>query len=193
MIFFDIDTQLDFLYPGGALYVPGAEKLARRIGALNHWAAANGHLVASSVDAHSENDPEFRVWPPHCVVGTVGQGKPAITLLDGRVVMPHESTSVALNGAKQVLVEKVSTVFFHGASFQALLRAVPADKYVVYGVVTEICVKDAAFGLLKTGKPVELVTDAAEGLNAAAVVAMYAEFTAAGGRLVTTAAVVGQG
>lgn len=190
-IFFDIDTQLDFLYPAGALYVPGAEKLTRRIAALNHWAAANGHLLVSSVDAHSENDPEFRLWPPHCVAGTVGQGKPAVTLLDARVVMPHGSTAANFGGAQQVIVEKVSTVFLHGANFQALLAAKPAERYVVYGVVTEICVKDAAFGLLKTGKPVELVTDAVEGLNAEAVKEMYGQFTAAGGKLITAAQILG--
>ena len=27
--FFDIDTQIDFLFPAGSLYVPGAERLLR--------------------------------------------------------------------------------------------------------------------------------------------------------------------
>ena len=26
-VFFDVDTQIDFLYPAGALYVPGAESI----------------------------------------------------------------------------------------------------------------------------------------------------------------------
>ena len=30
-LFFDIDSQLDFLYPAGALYVPGAERVAPAI------------------------------------------------------------------------------------------------------------------------------------------------------------------
>lgn len=192
-VFFDIDTQIDFLYPGGALYVPGAEKLVRGIAALNHWAAAQGHLLVSSTDAHSENDPEFAVWPPHCVTGTIGQTKPASTLLDERVVMPHGSTATDFGGAKQVIVEKVSTVFLHGENFQALLRAVPADRFVVYGVVTEVCVKDAAFGLLKTGKPVEIVSDAVEGLSQDAVKKMYAEFVAAGGSLTTAAHLLSYG
>jgi len=41
-----------------------------------------------------------------------------------------------------------------------LLERLSADRYVVYGVVTEVCVRMAAEGLLKTGKPVEIVTDA---------------------------------
>ena len=30
-VFFDVDSQLDFLYPAGALYVPGAERIVPAI------------------------------------------------------------------------------------------------------------------------------------------------------------------
>ena len=36
--FFDVDTQIDFLYPAGALYVPGAERIVPAIAALNRYA-----------------------------------------------------------------------------------------------------------------------------------------------------------
>jgi nicotinamidase-related amidase len=58
-------------------------------------------------------------------------------------------------------------------------------------VVTEICVKCAAWGLLKTGKRVELVTDAVRSLDESAAKQMMAEFTAAGGVLTTVAEVTG--
>jgi len=51
--------------------------------------------------------------------------------------------------------------------------------------VTEICVKLAAWGLLKTGKRVELVTDAVRSLNVAAAAAMTDAFLEAGGILTT--------
>ena len=38
-IFFDIDSQLDFLYPAGALYVRGAERIVPAIERLNRHAA----------------------------------------------------------------------------------------------------------------------------------------------------------
>ena len=79
-VFFDIDTQIDFVYPAGALYVPGAEHILPVIGELNRRAP----LLISTMDAHSEDDPEFQIYPHHCVVGTTGQHKPAITLLDQR-------------------------------------------------------------------------------------------------------------
>ena len=68
--FFDIDSQLDFLYPAGALYVPGAEKIVAQIAELNRFAGAHGIPLVSTMDAHSEDDPEFKTWPPHCVVET---------------------------------------------------------------------------------------------------------------------------
>ena len=69
-VFFDIDTQIDFLFPAGALYAPGAEKIIGTVAKLNHHAAKHGIPVVSTMDAHSENDPEFRDWPHHCVVDT---------------------------------------------------------------------------------------------------------------------------
>ncbi len=68
-----------------------------------------------------------------------------------------------------------------------LLGQLNADRYLVYGVVTEICVKCAAFGLLKTGKRVEIVTDAVKSLDEGAAAKMLSEFVAAGGRLTSAA------
>src|SRR5215211_5226338 len=87
-VFFDIDTQIDFLYPAGALYVPGAEQIVPTVARLNHYAAAHDIPVVSTMCAHSENDPEFRDWPPHCIVGTTGQLKPQSTMLSsGRQII----------------------------------------------------------------------------------------------------------
>src|SRR5207247_530250 len=75
-VFFDIDTQIDFMFPAGALYVPGAERILPVIARLNRQATT----LVSTMCAHQEDDPEFKQWPPHCVVGTFGQLKPASTL-----------------------------------------------------------------------------------------------------------------
>jgi nicotinamidase-related amidase len=56
---------------------------------------------------------------------------------------------------------------------------------VVYGVVTEICVRCAAFGLLNAGVRVELVTDGVRSLDDAASAEMMREFTNGGGVLTT--------
>ncbi len=189
-VFFDIDTQIDFLYPSGALYVPGGEKLVPRIAELNRYAASHGIAVVSDMDAHSENDPEFATWPAHCVSGTVGQQKPASTILDKRALIPDRPTEFHINGAQQIIVEKVHLDVFTNPNVPELLAQLAADKYVVYGVVTEYCVKWALDGLLATGKQVALVCDAVETLNRADSDRTLAEFTARGGQIVTLAGVL---
>ena len=161
-IFFDIDSQLDFLYPSGALYVPGAERVAPAIARLNRHAAAHGIPVVSTTDAHTENDPEFRFWPPHCIAGTTGQHKAEATLLERRVVVPNAECDLAIEGAQQIVVEKQNTNAFTVPNLSRVIERLAADRFVVYGVVTEICVLFAARGLLKLGKPVVIVIDAVE-------------------------------
>jgi len=175
-VFFDIDTQIDFVYPAGALYVPGAEAIVPVIAELNRRAP----LVVSTMDAHSEDDPEFKIYPHHCVAGTVGQQKPAATLLERRAVIP-----AAVDGVQQLILEKQKLDCFSNPRLVPLLTQLNADRYVVYGVVTEICVRYAAFGLLKTGKPVEIVTDAVKALDAAVAEKMFDEFSKVGGSLTT--------
>jgi nicotinamidase/pyrazinamidase len=164
-VFFDIDTQIDFMFPTGALYAPGAEKIIPAIAALNRHAKT----LVSTACAHAENDSEFRAWPPHCIVGTVGQQKPAATLVG------------------QTIFEKQQTDMFLSPNLPSLLQELAADEYVVYGVVTEVCVKFAADGLLKTGKPVTIVTDAIQALDPAAAESYLSDFKKRGGKLATVA------
>jgi len=191
MVFFDVDTQLDFLYPAGALYVPGAESIVPQVAALNRYAAENSIPVISTMDAHTENDSEFREWPPHCVAGTAGQQKPAVTLLEPRTVIRSAREEFNLQGARQILLEKQSVDCFTNANLPALLNVLGAELCVVYGVVTEICVKNAALGLLKAGCRVTLVTDAVRSLDDEKCAQFFREFAAAGGLLTAAQVVAG--
>jgi nicotinamidase/pyrazinamidase len=182
-IFFDIDSQLDFLYPAGALYVPGAERIVPAIARLNRYAAAHGIPVVSTADAHAENDAEFQFWPPHCVAGTTGQHKADTTLLEKRVLVPNRECGLALDGAQQIIVEKQHVDVFTARNLARIVEHFAAERFVVYGVVTEICVLFAARGLRKYGKPVTIVTDAIAALTADASALALAEIRASGGTL----------
>jgi nicotinamidase/pyrazinamidase len=184
-VFFDIDTQLDFLYPAGALYVPGTESIVPQVAALNRYATENGIPVVSTMDAHTEDDPEFRHWPPHCVAGTAGQQKPAATLLEPRTIIRGAPEEFNVLGARQILLEKQSVDCFTNANLPALLDQLDVNSCVVYGVVTEICVKNAALGLLASGRKVKLVTDAVRSLDDTKCAQFLQEFAAAGGELTT--------
>jgi len=182
-LFVDVDNQLDFLYPAGSLYVPGAELLLPAFTRLTQYAKTHAVQILSTADAHTEDDPEFKSWPPHCVVGTVGQQKSSATLLGTPLGFRPD--------APQILLEKQHTDCFTNPNLEPLLKQIGADRYVVYGVVTEICVSHALFGLLKTGARVELVTDAVRHLNESTCNQMIAKFQAEGGVLTTVSAVTG--
>ena len=181
-VFVDVDTQYDFLLPSGALYAPGAERIVPAVAALNQYAARMGSVVLSTTDAHTENDPEFASWPPHCVAGTLGQRKPESTLLAPRVSVPSQPSELPeLTGVRQVLVEKQHLNCFTNANLPELLERIPADRYVVYGVVTEYCVKFAALGLLERGQSVVVVEDAIRSLDDTAAAATLKEIRERGG------------
>jgi nicotinamidase/pyrazinamidase len=186
-VFFDIDTQLDFLYPAGALYVPKAERIVPAIAHLNRLAARHGMPVVSTTDAHFEDDVEFKIWPRHCVAGTIGQHKAESTLLEKRVAIPNRECDLPIAGAQQIILEKQTVDAFATVNLGRIIELLGAERYVLYGVVTEICVLHAARGLLKTGKPVVVVTDAVEGLKAADSERAFEEIRAAGGTLTTIA------
>jgi nicotinamidase/pyrazinamidase len=179
-LFIDVDSQLDFLYPAGALYVPGAERIVPAIAQLNHYAAGHGIPVISTTDAHAENDPEFRVWPKHCVTGTIGQHKVEATLLPRRIVIPNQECDLAIDGAQQIVVEKQTVDVFQARNLSRIIERLNPDRFVVYGVVTEICVLYAVRSLLKLGKPITVVLDAIQSLTAEAGQTALDEMRAAG-------------
>jgi nicotinamidase/pyrazinamidase len=188
--FIDVDSQLDFLYPAGALYVPGAERIVPAISRLNRRAASQGVPVISTTDAHFEDDPEFKIWPHHCVAGALGQRKDEVTLLEKRIVIPNRDCPLDMAGAQQIVIEKQTVDVFAAPNFARVVERLGAERFVVYGVVTEICVLSAARGLLKLGKHVSLVTDATRALNAEDSQRALAELRAGGAGLVTSAEIL---
>jgi nicotinamidase/pyrazinamidase len=83
----DIDTQRDFMLPGGALYVPGAEEIIPNLARLFDHARTARVPVLSSADCHAPDDPEFEQFPPHCIAGTDGQAKIPETLMSRYLVV----------------------------------------------------------------------------------------------------------
>jgi len=190
-LFVDVDTQLDFLYPAGALYVPGAERLIPTLANLTRYAAALGIPLVSTVDAHTENDPEFQSWPKHCVAGATGQHKAEPTLLARRVAVPNRQGDFAIDGAPQIVVEKQTVNAFDTHTFARIVRHLAPDRIVVYGVVTEVCVLHAVRGLLQFGKPVTVVTDAIQQLTGQGCRDAFDEMRSRGALFATAADFVG--
>ena len=190
IVFWDVDTQADFLYPYGKLYVPGAEKIIPKLERLTRWAEAHGVLVISSVCAHHPGNPEFAVYGPHCLAGTAGQQKIPQTLAVRRRVIPNSPAILPGDLAEcgQLILEKDALDVFTNPNANGLVKKLgPKPRIALYGVVTEICVGYTARGLLDRGAQVWLVQDAVRALDEVKGAALVSEVEARGGRPVTTA------
>ena len=191
VVFFDVDTQVDFMLPSGSLYVKGAEEIVPNLRKLMAYAQAHRIPVLSSADAHPPDDPSFAQWPPHCVVGTPGQERIPETRLPKPYTVPNRPGTFALPGAwpAQIIIEKQEYDASTNANFDAILQAFGKRQFIVFGVATDYCVRDTALSLLKKRCEVEIVTDAIKPISIEGGRMALEEMTAAGARLVKAAEV----
>jgi nicotinamidase/pyrazinamidase len=188
-IFWEVDVQRDFVLPGGKLYVPSAEKLLPNIRRLTDAARQGKVFLVSHGDFHTPNDPEFKVFPPHCVKDTPGSElvPEAITAIIARV--PNEPDARLpddLTRYQQILLEKQTLNIFESRHADELVKKLGNQaEFVVFGVVTEFCVGFAVKGLLERGRRVALVTDAIETLKKEEGEKAIAELVRLGVRLTT--------
>src|SRR5260370_9475945 len=82
VVFWDVDTQYDFMHAAGKLYVPAAERLIGNLARLTDYAHAHGIRIVASPDDHVmghaeiSDTPDWKPpFPPHCLRGTPGQRK----------------------------------------------------------------------------------------------------------------------
>lgn len=186
IVFVDIDTQIDFIMPEGRLYVQGAQTLIPRLKQLTELASYNGIPIISSLDSHIKNDPEFKQFPPHCVVGSPGQKKIPEVLLRRQIVIPQKILNKKellnkIKGYAQLIVQKNTYDIFVNMNLLRLLK--PFTTAFVYGVALDYCVKYAALGLLQRGLEVYLITDATKPVDAIEGKALLERFKNNGVRL----------
>jgi nicotinamidase/pyrazinamidase len=194
IILWEVDTQADFMLPGGKLYVPGAEKLLPNIRKLTDRAREGRVFLVSHGCFHTPDDPEFKTFPPHCVKGTPGSEyvPEALTTKVIRVANePEAKLPDDLSRYQQILLEKQTLDIFETRHAEELLQRLPANaEFLVFGVVTEYCVRLAARGLLGRARRVALVRDAMETLNAEEGSKALAELQQMGAKLTTTSEAV---
>jgi nicotinamidase/pyrazinamidase len=189
-IFWEVDTQADFMLPGGKLYVAGAEKIIPNIKRLVDVARHGNVLLVSDACRHSQNDPEFRTFPPHCIRGTPG----ARIIPEGLAqtfytVANDEKYKLPKNllSYQQIILEKQTLDVFDNPHASAIVERLGKEvEYVVFGVATEYCVRLAAKGLLERSRKVSLVKDAIETLKTEDGRRTLEELKSLGARLITT-------
>jgi len=166
IVFFDIDTQFDFIRKAGALPAPGAESIVSNLKKLTDCARQENITILSSQDTHRLDDVEFKDFPPHSIEGKRGWRKLPETLLKKHKVISckksysDEELRKMLSEHDQLILQKSILNVFANPSTSGLLNLLFPDAVVVYGVVTEHCIREAVEGLIKGGFRVIIVTDA---------------------------------
>jgi nicotinamidase-related amidase len=119
------DMLNDFLDPQGSLYVGSqAREIISFISEKIAEFRAPGGLVIFVCDAHTPNDREFKLFPPHAVKGTWGaQVIPELTPAPG-----------------DYQVEKSRYSAFSRTKLDDILKQEQVDEVHVVGVLTSICV-----------------------------------------------------
>ncbi len=160
-VFFDIDTQNDFIMPYGNLYVQDADKLIPNFIKLMRIAFDKGVRIVSSVDAHPFDDPEFDTFPHHCVKGESGWEKIPETLIpDNFYIENLENADDGGLSAQQIIFEKTVFSMFGNPNTDRILEELDFKRAIVFGVATDYCVKAAALGLVEKGYETYVVEDA---------------------------------
>jgi nicotinamidase/pyrazinamidase len=190
VIFWAVDTQADFMLPDGKLYVPGAEHILPNLNRLTDEAREGRVLLISHGCIHTPDDPEFAQFPPHCIRDTPGANFVPHALAENVVVVPNHPQARPphdLHAQQQILLEKETFDIFESHHAHGLVaRLSPDAEIFVFGVVTEICVRLAAKGLLERGRRVSIVGDAVATLNPAEGQRALEELHAMGAKIVST-------
>ena len=208
VIFWDVDTQHDFMHADGKLYVPDAERIIDNLKRLTDYAHGHAICLTASADDHVMSDAEISdtpdwktTFPPHCLRGSPGQKKiPETALRDPLVIAPARTDP-------QVLRERVRAhrgdILFHKQRFDVftnenvttVLDVLAPEDIVLYGVATDVCDKYAIEGLLEKAPQAELsfVVDAARAIHPDDVDLLLEQWRARGVRMVTAAEILAGG
>ena len=204
-IFWDVDTQHDFMRSSGKLYVPGSEDIIPALRQLTEYAHARGIRIVASADDHVAGhqelaaSPDWReTFPEHCMRGTPGQRKIEETALRNPLVIePEPQDPVALAARVRahdgdILLHKHWFDVFTNPNLLPVLDALAPERIVLYGVALDICDRHAMEGLLRLrpGIALTLVTDAVRAIDPAAGTALLEDWRRRGVRLASSAEIL---
>ena len=204
IIFWDVDTQRDFMEPEGSLYIPGSENIRENLGKLTQYARLNKIRILGSVDYHTERDPEIDkenpdykdTFPPHCMKDDPMQEKIMETRSDLTLWIDldkykDEKIEKIVNGIGPIIFRKNELDVFSNPNIYPILDSIQPKNIVVYGLAIDFCVKMAIEGLLKQDKyNLYLVIDAIEGIDENNSKNLVEEWVEKGVKTVTTEAIL---
>jgi nicotinamidase/pyrazinamidase len=194
-ILWDVDTQYDFMFSDGKLYVPEAEEILGALARLTRSARTRGMRRWGSIDYHSLQDAELSetpdfdtTYPPHCLAGTSGAIKVDATRavdplwVDGDLVDPAR----LVEHGGEVIFRKQRFDVFSNPNTERALAALAPDEIVVFGVAQDVCNRYAIEGMLARGHRVAAIRDAMRPIRADVGARLLDEWARKGVRIVAT-------
>lgn len=210
-IFYDVDTQEDFMNQNGALYVPNAELIKPNLKKLTDYAENNNIKILGSVDRHfgtkkyKDKEGELARWggpfPDHCMDKTDGVLKIPETFTGKMILIPSTKLDYIELEFPQIIFEKQSYDAFYSLdntggnqNIESALKQLDVTEAIIYGVATDYCVKAAALGIRQRGIDTFVVSDAIAAVNINPDDGKKAleELCNAGVKLITTKEVIGK-
>ncbi|MBK6284328.1 MAG: cysteine hydrolase [Draconibacterium sp.] len=173
-IFWNVDTQFDFVSPKGKLYVSGAELLKPNWEKLTQLAKNKLITVVNTADWHYQGsaelstNPDFiKTFPQHCMANSAGAEYIDETKPENPFIIDWETeNSISIEVVdsmehRNYIIRKDAFDVFKGNPYtEQILKLLSPETIVVYGVTTNVCVNDAVVGLAKRGKNVIVVENA---------------------------------
>jgi nicotinamidase/pyrazinamidase len=171
-VFYDVDSQRDFLLPDGKCHLPDSERIVPVLGKLTELARETGVRIVCSIDHHEPDDPLLKSnggpYNDHCIVGTPGEKKIDETApqnplyLETREYTPEQIQDVLHHEGEIIFDRRQFESFVNNAHVRTVLRLLlkPIGDIVIYGVYTELCVDRVITELIGLGPKLHVVKDA---------------------------------
>lgn len=138
-----VDMLRGFLEDGYPLYCGDAARhIIPNVRRLLEEESAKGSKILFSCDNHTPDDPEFEMFPPHCIVGT-----------EETEIVPE------LASFKGEIIPTSHYSGFYDSELDAKLYEISPEKIIVCGVCTDICVMHTVADARLRGYTVEVPTD----------------------------------
>ncbi|RUT78521.1 isochorismatase family cysteine hydrolase [Ancylomarina longa] len=174
ILFWNVDTQKDFINPNGKLYAPGAEEIQNVLLKITRTAKNHNIQVVNTADHHYSNSPELSAtpdfittFPEHCMANTPGASYVTATqptedifeVLWNKTYSNKELENCIRH--RNIIIRKDAFDVFEGnANTDPILKKISPQKIFIYGVTTNVCVNYAAIGLAKRNIEVFVIEDA---------------------------------
>lgn len=189
-LFWDVDTQFDFMDPDGKLYVPGAEGIINKINWTRSFALDNGYSILADVDWHSPDDPEIsdtpdfeQTFPPHCMAYKSGAdrighlGSLQIDYVSMEKMPTEELRKLVDKDQFHVVIRKRQLDVFENPNTAELIKLIAPKAIIVFGVALDLCVCCVLKGLAEfTDIKLCLLKDVTKGLGTVPDEEIFARF-----------------